>query len=104
MLQPTSNICQSLIAKKQANEEKIKAQEVYTYSTGVCMYHQCVYVRVCVCVHVCVYVRACMYICMYACMYVRMYVCMYVRVCMYVCMHMYVCTYRVAIHDITSVM
>ena len=29
MLQSTSEICQNLMAKKEANEEKIKAQEVY---------------------------------------------------------------------------
>ena len=30
MLQSTSEICQNLMAKKEANEEKIKTQEVYT--------------------------------------------------------------------------
>lgn len=33
MLQPTSNVCQNLMAKKQANEEKIKTQEVWYLHT-----------------------------------------------------------------------
>ena len=31
MLEPSSDICESLMAKKQTNEEKIKTQEVYNY-------------------------------------------------------------------------